>query len=118
MRLHETHIHDITLRVQQIHVELQNLYLEFQSLKKEKAAWPEAREEVWCLKCKNHGHDNDHWLVFRIYMARGGPMHLRQEAHEGPSKGPALLCDISQGAGKHVTDNCHLLQIFVHMSQQ
>lgn len=38
MRLHETPIQDATLGVQQIHAELQNLYLEFQILKKEKAA--------------------------------------------------------------------------------
>ncbi len=49
VRLHETPIQDATLGVQQIHSQLQNLYLEMQSLKRE-GARPEVHEEVWCLK--------------------------------------------------------------------
>ena len=60
MRLHETPIQDVTLGVQQIHAKLQNLFFEFQSLKKEKATRLEVHEEVWCLKCKNQGHHKDH----------------------------------------------------------
>lgn len=45
-------------------------------------------------------------------------MPLRSEAQVGPSMGPALWCAICQVAGKHMTDNCHLLQKFVQMSQQ
>ena len=52
MRLHETAIQDPGLGVQQIHAQLQNLCLEMQSLKQDRAPWLEAREEVWCIKCK------------------------------------------------------------------
>jgi len=52
MRLHETPIQDPGLGVQQIHAQLQNLCLEMQSLKHEKALRPEVREDVWCIKCK------------------------------------------------------------------
>ena len=109
MILHETPIKYAALGFQQIHVELQNLCLEFQSLKKDRAAWAEVHEEVWCLKCKSQGHDKYHYLVFTNYVAGGGPMPLRPEAHVGPSTGPVLWCVICQVAGKHVTDNCHLL---------
>ena len=98
-------------------MELQNLCLEFQSLKKEKAAQQEVREEVRCLKCKKQGHDKDHSLVFMNYMVGGRPMPLRPEAPEGPSTGPAVWCAICQVVGKHAIDNCHLLQKFVLMLQ-
>lgn len=52
MRLHEMPIQDLGLGVQQIHTQLQNLCLEMQSLKQEKAPWSEVHEEVWCIKCK------------------------------------------------------------------
>lgn len=45
-------------------------------------------------------------------------MPLRQEAPAGPSTGPAPWCVICQVAGKHVTNNCHLLQKFVQTPQQ
>jgi len=118
MRLHETPIQDDSLGVQQIDGEIQNLCLEFQILKKDRAAWPEVHEEVWCLKCKSHGHDKDHFPIFVNYVTRGGSMPLRPEAQVGPSTGPALWCAIFQVARKHVTDNCHLLQKFVQTSQQ
>lgn len=76
MRLHETPIEDVALGVQQIHAEFQNLCLEFQSLKKDRAACPKVCEEFWCLKCKIQGHDKDHYPVFANYVAGGGPMPL------------------------------------------
>lgn len=60
MRFHETPIQDTSLRVQQIHLEFQNLFLECKSLKKDRAAQPELHEEVWCFKCESQGHDKDH----------------------------------------------------------
>ena len=47
MRLHETPIQDPSLGVQQFHVQLKNLCLEMQSLKKDRTTCPEACEEVW-----------------------------------------------------------------------
>lgn len=118
MRLHETPIQDASLGVQQIHAQLQNLFLELQILKKDKSSRPEVHEEVWCLKCKNQVHDKDHCPVFANYITGGGPMPLRQEAPTRPSVGPTLWCAICQVAGKHVIDNCHLLQKFVQTLQQ
>ena len=77
MTLHETLIQDASLGVQQIHAELQNLCLEFQSLKKDRAAHREVCKEVWCLKCKSQGHDKDHCLDFVNYITGGGPIPLR-----------------------------------------
>lgn len=71
MRLHETPMQDVNLGVQQIHMELLNLCLEMKSLKKDKTTRREAREEVWCLKCKGQGHDKDHYPVFVNYVAVG-----------------------------------------------
>ena len=68
MRLHETLIHDVALGVQQIHAELQNLFLEFQNMKTNKAARLEVRKEVWCLKCANQRHDKYHCPVFTNYV--------------------------------------------------
>ena len=106
MRLHETLIQDVSLGVQQIHAELQNLCLEFQSLKKNRVARPEVCEEVWCLKCKSQGHDKDHCPIFTNYVAGGGSMPLRSEAQAGPSTRPALWCAICQVVRK-------LLQTFL-----
>ena len=52
MRLHETPIQDPGLGVRKIHVKLQNLCLEMQSLKQDRTPQLEVREEVWCIKCK------------------------------------------------------------------
>ena len=45
-------------------------------------------------------------------------MPLRPEYQAGLSTRPALWCAIYQVTGKHVIDNCHLLQKFVQTSQQ
>ena len=45
-------------------------------------------------------------------------MPLRLEAQVGPSAGPTLWCAICPVAGKHATDNCHLLQRYVQAPQQ
>ena len=110
MRLHETPIQDPGLRVQKIHVKLQNLSLEMKSLKQDRTPRSEAREEVWCSKCKGQGHDKDHCLVFVNYLAGGGPMLSRPEAQAGPSVALALCFVIFQIEGKHTTFNYHLLQ--------
>lgn len=99
-------------------MQLQNLCLEMQSLKQDKTPRPEAREEVWCIKCRGQGHDKDHCQVFANYLAGVGPMSLRPEAQARPSAAPTLWCAICQIGGKHATDNCHLLQKYTQTSQQ
>ena len=118
MRLHETLVQDPRLGVQQIHMQLQNLCLEMQILKQERAPRLDARTEVGCIKCKSHGHDTDHCPVFANYLAGGGPMPLRLEVQAGPSAAPTLCCAICQVGGKHATDNCHLLQKYTQTPQQ
>jgi len=44
-------------------------------------------------------------------------MPLRPEAQAGPSVVPTLWCVIYQIAGKHATNNCHLLQKYTQNSQ-
>jgi len=99
-------------------MQLQNLCLEIQSLKQDRALQLEVSEEVWCIKCKGQGHDKDHCPVFVNYLAGGGPMPLRLEAQEGPSATPTLWCAICQIGGKHMTDNCHFLQKYTLAPQQ
>ena len=72
MTLHETPMQDPNLGVHQIHVQLKNLCLEMQSLKRDRTAQPEVHEEVWCIKCKGRGHEKDHCSVFVNYLAGGG----------------------------------------------
>lgn len=118
MRLHENPIQDTRLGVQQIHAQLQNLCMEMQSLKQDRTPWPEAREEVWCIKFKGKGHDKDHCPVFANYLVGGGLMSLRPQAQARPSAASALWCAICQIGGKHTTDNCHMLQKYTQTSQQ
>jgi len=80
-----------------------------QSLKQDKTAHLEVREEIWCVKCKGQGHEKDHFLVFANYLVGGGTMPLRLEVQVGPSTVPALWCAICQIGGKHIAENCHLL---------
>lgn len=100
---------DLNLGVQQIHAQLQNICLEMQILKQDRIVGLEVREEMWCLKCKGQGHDKDHYRVFVNYIIGVGLIPLKPEAQAGPSVGPPLWCAICQVAGKHTTDNCHLL---------
>ena len=99
MRLHETAIQDPGLRVQQIHQQLQNLCLEMQRLKQDRAPQPEVHEELWCVKSKGQGHEKYHCPIFVNYLARGGPMPLRVESQAGPRATPALWCAICQVGG-------------------
>ena len=45
-------------------------------------------------------------------------MPLRLEAQVGSSVAPTLWCMICQIPGKHMTDNCHLLQKYTQTPQQ
>ena len=75
------------------------------------------RVEVWCLKCKGQGHDKDHCPIYQNYLIGGGLVPLKPENIVGPRVGVPLWCTIFQIAGKHATDNCHILQKFVHTPQ-
>lgn len=117
MRLHETPIQDPSLGVQQIHVQLKNLRLKMQSLKQDNITKTEACEEVWCIKCKGQGHDEDHCPVFVNYLVGGGSMPLRPKAQVEPSAAPTLWRLICKIGGKHTTNNYNLLQKYTQTSQ-
>ena len=96
MRLHETPMQDLNLGVQQIHVQLQNICLEMQSLKQDKIVQPEVHEEVWCLKCKGHGHDKDHCPVYMNYLMGGGgsPLEARSPSRV-EHRSCTMVCHLS-----------------------
>ena len=66
MKLEASPIQDMNLGLQQIQSQLASLHMELQSLEKGKEVQNEARTEVWCLKCKGHGHDKDHCSCIKI----------------------------------------------------
>lgn len=117
IRLHETPMQDPNLGFQQIHVQLQNIFLKMKNLKQDRTVRQEACKEIWCWKCKGQGHAKDRCPVFANYIIGGGPTLLRPESQAGPSAGPVLWCAICQVVGKHMIDNCHLLQKFVQTLQ-
>lgn len=95
--------------MQQLHSQLESLHLELQSLKRGREGKPKVRVEIWCLKCKSHEHDKDHFSVFKNYIIGGGPLPLKPETNIGKSMGSTVWCAIFHGTGQHATDNCHLL---------
>lgn len=92
--------------------------MKLQSLKTGKEAQPEVSTEVWCIRCKDKGHDKDHCHVYQNYLFRGGHVTLKLENIVGPSTGVPLWCAIFQIDGKHATNHCHLLENFVQTPQQ
>jgi len=74
--------------------------------------------EVWCLKCKGHGHNKDHCPVYQNYLIGGGPIPLKLENTVGMTASVVLWCTIYQIIGKHTMENCHFLHKFVQTPQQ
>ncbi len=89
MRLEASPIQDMNMGVQQIHSQLTSLHLELESQNKGKEVQTEVHTEVWCLKCKGHGHDKDHCPVYQNYIIGGGPVPLKLENIAGLSMGVA-----------------------------
>lgn len=113
MRLESLPIKDMNVGVQHIQSQLEILHMELHSLKTRKESQPKVRTDVQCIKCKDEGHDNNHYPVYHNYLIGGGLVPLKLDNTAGPSTGVLLWCDIFQITGKHTTDNCHLLQNFV-----
>ena len=74
-------------------------------MKKGREVQPKVCAEVWCLKCKSHGHDKDHCSVFKNYIIGGGPVPLKPKNNVGISVGDVLWCAICQVTGQHAIDN-------------
>ena len=80
--------------------QLANLTLQLHEIKKGK----EVEQELWCTKCKGHGHTKDNCPVFIEYIESGAPNPLVQ--NEGP------WCEICRTRG-HRPQEFPLLQKYV-----
>ena len=91
--------------------------MELQSLKIGKEAQFEVHTGAWCIKCKDKGHDKDHYSIYQNYLIGGGFVPLKPENIAGPSTGVPLWHAICEIVGKHATDHCHLLKKFLQTPQ-
>lgn len=94
MRLEASLVQDTNVGVQQVQSQLEILHMELQSLKIGKEAQPKVRVEVWCIKCKDKGHDKGHCPIYQNYLIGGGPVPLKLENIAGPSTRVPLWCVI------------------------
>jgi len=108
----------MNIGVRQIQSQLVSLHMESKSLKIGKDSQPKVHAKVWCIKCKDKGHDKDHCLVYQNFLIGEGPIPLKPENIVGLSERVPLRCIIFQIDGKHANDHFHLLQKFVHTLQQ
>lgn len=56
--------------------------------------------------------------MYHDYLVGGGLVPLKLEKIAGLGTGVVPWCAICQITGKHMMNNCHLLQNFVHTPQQ
>ena len=92
MKMEDSSIAETSVGMEQIPIQLTNLTLQLQDMKKGK----ETIEEVWCTKCRTKGHSNEHYRIFVEYLASGAPNPLPQA--EGP------WCDICRTNGHRPQD--------------
>lgn len=100
MKLEGSPIAETSVGMAQIQIQLANLALQLQDMKKGK----ETKEEVWCTKCRTKGHSKEHCPVFVEYLASGAYNPLPQ------GRGP--WCEICRMNG-HRPQDFHLLQKYV-----
>lgn len=105
MKLEDSPIGYTNAGMQQIQIQLANLTLQIQYIKKIK----EVREEVWCTKCRSEGHSKEKCPIFRDYMASG--------ALDPLNAGSYLWCEICKVGGQHRSEDCYLLQKYVHTTR-
>ena len=96
MKLEVSLIQDMNLGVKHIQSQLASMHMELQSLKKGNEVQNEVRAKVWCLKCKGHGHDKDHFPIHQNYLVEGGPIPLKLENIAGLSTRVVPWCSICQ----------------------
>ena len=63
MKLEASHLAEISAGMTNLQNQLANLTLQLHEIKKGK----EVAQELWCIKCKGHGHTKDNCLVFVEY---------------------------------------------------
>ena len=72
MKLEASPIADGAVGMVQIQLQLANLTLQLQDIKKGK----EAKEDLWCTKCRMDRHNKDNYSTFMNYVASGAPNPL------------------------------------------
>ena len=86
--------------IAQIQAQLVKMSMELYEIKKRKAV----REEVWCTRCKEEGHDREHYPAVREYLNTGAPSPFKQNV---------LYCEICRTTGQHRPKDFYLLQRYV-----
>ena len=100
MKLEASPLAETSAGMKKLQNQLANLTLQLHEIKKGK----EVEQELWCTKCKGHGHTKDNCPVFVEYIASGAPNPLVQ--NQGP------WCEIYRTRG-HRPQECPLLQKYV-----
>ena len=104
MKLEASPIGDGAVGMVQIQLELSNLTLQIQDIKKGK----EAQDDFWCTKCRTDGHTKDSYPTFMNYVALGAPKPLNDQG--------LPWCRICQSRG-HRDEECVNLQKVVSTLQ-
>jgi hypothetical protein len=70
-------------------------------MKKDKGK--EKREDIWCIICKEEGHEKENCPLFNEYLASGAPNPLKQ----------ATLPQCEVCRNRHHPDECYYMQKYV-----
>ena len=100
MKLEASPVGESAVKMNQIQVQLTNLTLQLQDIKKGK----EDHNDLWCTHCHEGGHTKDTCPTFQNYLLSGAPNPL--------SYAGAPWCCICQVYG-HRHENCDYIQKMV-----
>jgi hypothetical protein len=75
MKLEATPVGESSPGMSQILNQLTILSLQVEDMKKDKGK--EKREDIWCIICKEEGHDKENCPLFNEYLASGAPNPLK-----------------------------------------
>ncbi len=78
--------------------------MELHDIKKGKSI----REEVWCTRCKEEGHDKEQCLALRNYLNTGAP---------SPFNNNVLYYEICRTTGQHRIEDFYLLKRYVQVAK-
>jgi hypothetical protein len=76
MKLEATPVGESSPCMSQILNQLTSLSLQVEDMKKYKGK--EKREDIWCIICKEEGHDKENFPLFNEYLASGAPNPLKE----------------------------------------
>jgi hypothetical protein len=101
MKLEETPVGESNPGVSQILNQLTSLSLQVEDMKKERGK--EKREDIWCIRCKEEGHDKENCPLFSEYLASRAPNPLNQDT--------LPWCKVCRTI--HQLDECYYMQKYV-----